>query len=72
MTFDDVTGSNVTGQENDFSADGATCSLDFGYGPRSIGLARPEREPRSVRTVEEIAALDPGRDLDLLPSPFAP
>ena len=72
MADDDVSGFDVVGQEHDLIPHGAARLLDLADCPDSVSLARPEREPCSVRAVEELAICDPGRDLDLLPSPLTP
>lgn len=71
MTFDHVTGLNSVGQEDHLAAHRAACPFDLSHAPHPFGLARPEREPGSVRAVKDPTAFDPHRDLDLLPSPVA-
>src|SRR3972149_5388520 len=71
VAFDHVTGLDGVGQEDRLAAHRAARPLDLGHAPHPIALARPEREPGSVRTVEDLTALDPRRDLDLLSSPRA-
>jgi hypothetical protein len=62
---------DIIWKDHRFITHGAARLLHFSYRPLAHLFARPEREARSVRTVEDIPALDPGRDLDLLPSPVA-
>jgi hypothetical protein len=63
---------NIIGQEDHFSTDSAARSFDLSHAPHPVHLARTEREPGSVGAVEEITALDPSRDLNLLPSAVTP
>ena len=72
MALDDVPRLDVIGQNHDVIAHRAACLLNLGDRPLAVLNARPERQARSVRAVEEVSTLDPGRDLDLLPSPLAP
>ena len=72
MAFDDVAGLDVDGQDHDVIPYRAARLLDFADRPVPVSLARTEREPRSVGAVEEVPLRDPGRDLDLLPSPLTP
>jgi len=72
VALDHVTGLNIVGQENYFSAHRAARALHLGHAPNPVFLARPERETGSVRAIEDLTLVDPGRDLNFLPSPFAP
>ena len=72
MAFDDVARLDVVGKDHGVIPHGTAGLLDRRHRPHPVALARPEREPRSVGTVEEVAVLDPDRDLDLLPSALAP
>lgn len=72
VALDHVPGLNVVRQENHLSTDRTARRLDLSHRPHPVRLARPEREPGSVRAAENLAAQDPGRDLDLLPSAVAP
>src|SRR5574341_484523 len=71
MALNDVARLDVIRENYRLFARGAARFLDFGHRPDAVPFARPERETRSVRAVEDVAALDPDRDLDLLPSPLA-
>ena len=72
VAFDDIARLNLVRQDHDITPHGAARLLHLGHRPSSILLARPEREPRSIRAVKELTACDPRRDLDLLPSPWTP
>ena len=72
VALDNVARLDVVGQDHDVIAHRAACFLDRPHRPVAVALARPEREPRSVGAVEQVTVPDPGRDLDLLPSPLAP
>ena len=72
MALDDVPRLDGIGQDHDLIPHGAARLLDLAHRPRPVPFARPERQARSVGAVEEVSALDPGRDLDLLRSPPTP
>ncbi len=72
MALDHVTGLDVVGQDDRLVPYGTARLLHLPDRPLAVPFARPEREARSVRAVEQVAVRDPGRDLDLLPSPLAP
>src|SRR3990170_4897701 len=72
MALDDVPRLDGIGQDHDLIPHGAARLLDLAHRPRPVPFARPERQARSVGAVEEVSALDPGRDLDLLRSPPPP
>jgi hypothetical protein len=72
VALDDISRLDVIRQDHGLLSDGAACLLYRGDCPMPVPFARTEREPRSVGAVKEVTALDPGRDLDLLPSPVTP
>jgi len=72
MALDDVAGLDIIGEKDRLVPDRAARLLDLPDRPDAVRLDRPQRQPGAVRTVEHVTALDPGRDLDLLPSAGAP
>lgn len=72
MALDEVAGFDVIGQEDQLVPDRAARLLDLADRPDAVRLDRPQRKPCAVRAVEHVTTLDPGRDLDLLPSAGAP
>ncbi len=72
VALDKVARLDVIPQNDDLIPHRTARLLDFGHSPYTVPFARPEREPRSVRTIEEVSVFDPDRDLDLLPSPPTP
>jgi len=71
VTLDDVPGLHIVREKHRVVTNGTARLLDLGHRPDTVRFARPERQPRSVGSVEDIPTFDPGWDLDLLPTPFA-
>ncbi len=73
VALDDVTRPYIVGQDQQLLANGTTRLLHLRHGPDAVFLARPERQAGAVRAMafEDVAAFDPVRDRDLLPSPVA-
>ncbi len=72
VALNDVAGLDII-RENDLLVPDRTARfLDRGHTPLAVSFARPEREARSVWTIEKAPACDPPRDLEFLPSPWAP
>lgn len=72
MAFDEIAGTHALGQHQPLVPYGAARGRNRVHGPTAFVDARPERQPRSVRAVEQVAVPDPGRDPNLLTSARAP
>jgi hypothetical protein len=71
VALDDVPRLHVVREDDHLFPDGTACLLDLAHQPDAVPYAHPEREARSVRSVEPIADCDPRRDRDVLSSPLA-